>query len=756
MRRKVVRNWVLTYLIIWAIPFSFSILNYHWAETSLKESINEINTLNIKNAASEFMGIFSEVSRGIDVLNEDELYQQIRSMSDEEFNSKRESTRKIVRQISVMTEKNDNIDQICILLPNLETVLTAKGFCPKAYFYETYFSETDMTEEEFQRIDSQFHSGTFLRLQRPSSLSNIILYVKSIEGGFGSKFQNVYVMINEKFLMNEFIQSNFISDGAFLVLENNGDIVAANCEDDLGELLAEKMLEKEREIVNFAMDGKDYIAVAEYNKINGRTYAYVQEESVFYTRLNFFRNASTIGMICCLGLGILVILIVTRKNYMPIRAIITMIQGGKNETGMYRDEYEYIQHKIHENSENMKRMRSNLRKSEQSIAEFELHKIIHGEYSDCKDMFCHRCFMLAYACISDCESIFFEESDGNHVEEAKFIIKNILSEFFGEFSDVYTIEYDTMVGFIMNFSEKDGVKQKYLQSVERAEKFIKKEFNVSFYMLCSNAQEGESAPVVAYGQIRDMLLYGSLTEGEEPSNLFYSEVNLPNNGVLFSYPVLQEQQLISAMRCGDAAGAVSCIEEIIDMNPSANSSIDVLRGIHCCLIGSMMKSLAGIDVTDATLCEKCLSMIEEISCRRVISDKESFRERMVKYAEDICALTAIDGKKSKPIHSYVMKTMQYIEENYMDQNLSLDKISDCLGIHKDYVSRLFKASKSMSVLEYINSVRMKYAIDFLESTELTVREVAKEVGIGSIQTFNRIFKKMTGVSPSQYRNIAKK
>lgn len=755
MRRKVVRNWVLTYLIIWAIPFSFSILNYHWAEVSLKESINEINTLNIKNAASEFMGIFSEVSRWIDALNEDELYQQIRSMSDEEFNSKRESTRKIVRQISVMTEKNDNIDQICILLPNLETVLTAKGFCPKAYFYATYFSETDMTEEEFQNIDSQFHSGTFLRLQRPSSLSNIILYVKSIEGGFGNKFQNVYVMINEKFLMSEFIQSNFISDGTFLILENNGGVVAANCEDELAALLAEKMSGKEKEIVNFALDGKDYIAVAERNKIDGRMYAYMQEESVFYTRLNFFRNASTTGMICCLGLGILVILLVTRKNYMPIRAIITMI-GGKNEAGMYRDEYEYIQQKIHENSENMKSMRSNLRKSEQSIAEFELHKIIHGEYSDCKDMFRHRCFMLAYACIGDCESIFFEESDGNHMDEAKFIVKNILSEFFGEFSDVYTIEYDTMVGFIMNFSEKEGVKQKYLYSVERAEEFIKKEFNVSFSMLCSNIQEGESAPVVAYGQIRDMLLYGSRSEGEELSDMFYSEVNLPDDGVLFSYPVLWEQQLLGAMRCGDTAGAIACIEEIIDSNQNVNSSIDVLRGIHCCLIGSMMKSLAEIDVTDETVCEKCLCLMEEISGQRVVSGKENFRERMVKYAEEICRLTAAGGKKSKQIHSYVMKTMQYIDENYMDQNLSLDKISDYLGIHKDYVSRLFKASKSMSVLEYINSVRMQHAIDFLEKTELTVREVAKEVGIGSVQTFNRIFKKMTGVSPSQYRSIAKK
>lgn len=105
------------------------------------------------------------------------------------------------------------------------------------------------------------------------------------------------------------------------------------------------------------------------------------------------------------------------------------------------------------------------------------------------------------------------------------------------------------------------------------------------------------------------------------------------------------------------------------------------------------------------------------------------------------------GDKSK----YVMGALAYIAEHYGDDDLCIRKISDELGISEGRLSHVFKKETDYSVGAYIKRYRIREAMKQLKSGKYKVYEVADQVGYSNITYFSTLFKKMTGVSPSDYR-----
>lgn len=93
--------------------------------------------------------------------------------------------------------------------------------------------------------------------------------------------------------------------------------------------------------------------------------------------------------------------------------------------------------------------------------------------------------------------------------------------------------------------------------------------------------------------------------------------------------------------------------------------------------------------------------------------------------------------------SYVGQALQYIGEHYAE-DISLDLVAEQIGISPYYLSRLFKAERGESFVEYLTSVRMKNAVRLAEETRLSIREIAARTGYASPTYFCRVFKKYTG------------
>lgn len=92
----------------------------------------------------------------------------------------------------------------------------------------------------------------------------------------------------------------------------------------------------------------------------------------------------------------------------------------------------------------------------------------------------------------------------------------------------------------------------------------------------------------------------------------------------------------------------------------------------------------------------------------------------------------------------------YLDKNY-SQKITLDDLSGRFLINKFYLTRIFKAQFGVSVNNYLLQKRITHAKQLLRFTDQTVEEIGAECGMGDLYYFSRMFKKVEGISPSEYR-----
>ena len=109
-------------------------------------------------------------------------------------------------------------------------------------------------------------------------------------------------------------------------------------------------------------------------------------------------------------------------------------------------------------------------------------------------------------------------------------------------------------------------------------------------------------------------------------------------------------------------------------------------------------------------------------------------------------------EKSNAQSGLCKNIMDYVTENYCDSSLSLDQIGEALGVHKNFVSKLFKEVYGEKLFSHVEKIRVQKACELLHSSALKIEELALAVGYTSGSSFRRAFKKVKGVSPAEYRD----
>ncbi len=113
-----------------------------------------------------------------------------------------------------------------------------------------------------------------------------------------------------------------------------------------------------------------------------------------------------------------------------------------------------------------------------------------------------------------------------------------------------------------------------------------------------------------------------------------------------------------------------------------------------------------------------------------------------------------DGRKNGRFDGggnfHVREAVRIIDTRYAG-NLSLESLAENLGLHKVYLGRLFKKETGMTCLEYIQKVRVGKAKELLLSSSKTIGAVAAETGFSSYDHLAVVFKKLTGLTPGDFR-----
>lgn len=137
---------------------------------------------------------------------------------------------------------------------------------------------------------------------------------------------------------------------------------------------------------------------------------------------------------------------------------------------------------------------------------------------------------------------------------------------------------------------------------------------------------------------------------------------------------------------------------------------------------------------------KSLEEIKEFLMKTLQGHMEAFKEK----------------RSSREKNGLILKVLEYIHDNYSRTDLSLNLLAEEYRVSVSHLSKLFKEQTEGNFIDYLMALRMAEAKRLLEETDGKIMDIAEAVGYGNVNSFVRIFKKFTALTPSEYREQRRK
>lgn len=209
-----------------------------------------------------------------------------------------------------------------------------------------------------------------------------------------------------------------------------------------------------------------------------------------------------------------------------------------------------------------------------------------------------------------------------------------------------------------------------------------------------------------------------------------------------------EDELLSAVSNGNTAKALSIAERMrsIRFSPRSDNALRHQKNLMITFNSLLRRTAyeAGvhpyyIDVVSSNYAR----LIEQGSSIDEISDTVTY---MIK---SYCHLVE---KRSMAFYSEPVRQILVTIDASLTSDLSLKRFANELFLNTSYLSTLFKKEVGMTLTDYVNKNRIEYATKLLKSTTHSIQDIAVQCGIPDIHYFTRLFRRIMGVSPREWRN----
>lgn len=231
---------------------------------------------------------------------------------------------------------------------------------------------------------------------------------------------------------------------------------------------------------------------------------------------------------------------------------------------------------------------------------------------------------------------------------------------------------------------------------------------------------------------------GSLTLNERPS--------IAMSSIEERYEV--EETMLDAITCGDQdkAGRYYSLFKTYRITPRTENALINRKNMMIIFNTLCRKSVQKGHVHPVYIDDLSTRFAIRINQARSMSELDSIDNDMVhKY----CLL--VRNHSMKNYSQIVQRCITYTDFHYAEP-LTLAFFADMCHVTKSYLSSLFKKETGSNLTDYIHGVRIRHSLQLLNSTTLPIHVVANGCGYTDVNYFIKIFKRIHGISPKQYRN----
>ncbi|GEM_PF-1329417 len=206
----------------------------------------------------------------------------------------------------------------------------------------------------------------------------------------------------------------------------------------------------------------------------------------------------------------------------------------------------------------------------------------------------------------------------------------------------------------------------------------------------------------------------------------------------------QQAEIIDLVLDGNRRLADAALENFMRLAQSESADAGALKLRLDRMLDAMTERLVAFRAT-----EQEMAVFEAYYGLKPPYQEQALNDAFLQAAQEALTALGVYGQKSK--NRYIRQAKEYISQHCSDSDLSLSKVAAYIGINPNYLSRLFYSSGEENFIDTLNLYRIENAKLLLRQTGIPIKEIGFKTGFNSMQSFNRVFKKFTGTTPSQYR-----
>ncbi len=204
-------------------------------------------------------------------------------------------------------------------------------------------------------------------------------------------------------------------------------------------------------------------------------------------------------------------------------------------------------------------------------------------------------------------------------------------------------------------------------------------------------------------------------------------------------------EIFKKIKMEDETALIKSVEDYIEGGTSADMSVSEYKFFVLEMISEIYRFMRGNQLEIETV----FNLEEDVY--DVVSQLE--KTQLCEWLKETCVKlqNLLREKRTDTTKSFVKKAIEYVNDHYADQDLSVDRVCMELSVSSAYFSTVFKKETGKTFVTYLTDYRMEKALQLLIEKDEKTYVIAQQVGYGDPNYFSYVFKKQFGTSPSKYK-----
>lgn len=730
---------VLSYIVVIVVSIMVNMVGNSILVHSFEQQLKKENMLSMQRIKIMYDTQLSEMQTAASNLLRTTAVNKLNTLDDLSKNIKTSLLNMAKNDIAIYKLSNKLIEECYVLIKNKNICINSNGACDLDLMYEMEFSEFYTSKDLWITDVLSINLKKFVVKEDNDNNKALFLYHTM---PFSAKGFEMAVIIRVNLKNENYIDKGQKVSDINIRIDDDNNVLFSDFEEKLN---AE--IENVKSYTQYK-EGK-YLISIEPSDENGFYYVTSILNKEYRKRINALLLLSSVtGFICFLLCGCMAYFL-SRKHYEPLSTLIANLKEFDNSPEV-ENEYCYIEKTMKKMVSERAIMEKKIVSQGKILQDSFLRKILSQKVVTEENIeqlknsginLDFKAYSIILFDISEKNLDTHNAKNGFDKKMAMFAISNVFDEVMEDTATTFYCEMNNIYICLMGFNDYSYDSMQLKSKIRLVKDFFEETFQVDFICAISEISEHLEDIPNLYDMAIEIIEYSLLQN--EKKVIDYSDVSYEFNN--YEFKIETKRTLLNLLDLRKKDEAVKVINEIIDFNLKIKKVNIALLRVLFSDIASVLIEAASKSPENSNLDYKLLAVSTLASSFQI----ENYRHNICLFVSQYCEL---DDKGENTVgQTRIDRIKEYIELKYADPNLTVSCLADEFGVSLHYLSRFFKAHTKQGLANYIIEYRINKSKVLLKTTDDNINKIAEKVGFSSSGVFMRAFKKIEGVTPSEFR-----